>query len=95
MPWIQLRLNAGEETAEKYSNWLSASGAQAVTFLDAKDTPIYEPLPGDDVLYWNNTIVMGPGGYRFGDYWRMGLPLEILVVAVGLPAILFFWPLST
>lgn len=59
MPWIQLRLNAGEETAEKYSNWLSASGAQAVTFLDAKDTPIYEPLPGDDVLYWNNTIVMG------------------------------------
>jgi di/tricarboxylate transporter len=42
----------------------------------------------------NNTIVMGPGGYRFGDYWRMGLPLEILVVAVSLPAILFFWPLS-
>ncbi|MDP6853898.1 MAG: SLC13 family permease [Arenicellales bacterium] len=42
----------------------------------------------------NNTIVMGPGGYRFGDYWRMGLPLEILVVAVSLPAILFFWPLA-
>ena len=42
----------------------------------------------------NNTIVMGPGGYRFGDYWRMGLPLEIIVVAVSLPAILYFWPLS-
>ncbi|MFL2550996.1 MAG: SLC13 family permease, partial [Arenicellales bacterium] len=42
----------------------------------------------------NNTIVMGPGGYRFGDYWRMGLPLEILVVAMSLPAILFFWPLT-
>ena len=42
----------------------------------------------------NNTIVMGPGGYRFGDYWRMGLPLEMLVVAVSLPAILYFWPLS-
>ncbi len=41
----------------------------------------------------NNTIIMGPGGYQFGDYWRMGLPLEILVVVVGLPAILFFWPL--
>ncbi len=41
----------------------------------------------------NNTIIMGPGGYAFGDYWRMGLPLEILVVAVGLPAILLFWPL--
>jgi di/tricarboxylate transporter len=41
----------------------------------------------------NNTIIMGPGGYKFGDYWRLGLPLEVLVVAVGLPAILLFWPL--
>jgi di/tricarboxylate transporter len=41
----------------------------------------------------NNTLILGPGGYRFGDYWRMGLPLEILVVSVGLPAILMFWPL--
>ncbi|MDP2079769.1 MAG: SLC13 family permease [Pseudotabrizicola sp.] len=41
----------------------------------------------------NNTIVMGPGSYRFSDYWRMGLPLEAIVVAVGLPAILVFWPL--
>ena len=40
----------------------------------------------------NNTIIMGPGGYKFGDYWRMGLPLEVLVVAVGLPLILLFWP---
>ena len=42
----------------------------------------------------NNTIVMGPGGYRFGDYWRMGLPLEMLVLLVATPAILFVWPLS-
>ncbi|WP_298843383.1 SLC13 family permease [uncultured Roseobacter sp.] len=41
----------------------------------------------------NNTLILGPGGYRFGDYWRMGLPLEILVVAVSIPAILLFWPL--
>jgi len=41
----------------------------------------------------NNTIIMGPGGYRFGDYWRMGLPLELLVLAVSIPAILLFWPL--
>ena len=41
----------------------------------------------------NNVLVMGPGGYRFGDYWRMGLPLEILIVAVSVPLILFFWPL--
>jgi di/tricarboxylate transporter len=41
----------------------------------------------------NNTLILGPGGYGFGDYWRMGLPLEIIVVAVSIPAILFFWPL--
>jgi len=41
----------------------------------------------------NNTIIMGPGGYRFSDYWRMGLPLEILVVVVGVPMITFVWPL--
>ncbi len=40
----------------------------------------------------NNTLIMGPGGYRFGDYWRMGLPLEILVVAVSVPLILVVWP---
>lgn len=59
MPWIQLRLSANEETAEKYSDWLMACGAQAVTFIDAKDTPIYEPLPGDEIMYWSNTVVMG------------------------------------
>ncbi len=41
----------------------------------------------------NNTLIMGPGGYRFGDYWRMGLPLEILIVIVSVPAILIVWPL--
>ena len=41
----------------------------------------------------SNTLVMGPGGYKFTDYWRMGLPLEILIVAAGVPAILYFWPL--
>jgi di/tricarboxylate transporter len=41
----------------------------------------------------NNTIIMGPGGYRFGDYWRMGLPLEILILFVSIPLILIFWPL--
>jgi len=41
----------------------------------------------------NNTLIMGPGGYRFGDYWRMGLPLEILIVAVSVPTILVVWPM--
>lgn len=41
----------------------------------------------------NNTIIMGPGGYQFGDYWRMGLILEIIVIAVAVPTILWVWPL--
>jgi di/tricarboxylate transporter len=41
-----------------------------------------------------NTLVMGPGGYRFGDYWKLGLPLSLLVIAVGVPAIATFWPLT-
>jgi di/tricarboxylate transporter len=41
----------------------------------------------------NNTLIMGPGGYKFGDYWRMGLPLEIIIVAVSVPTILAVWPL--
>jgi di/tricarboxylate transporter len=41
----------------------------------------------------SNTLVMGPGGYRFSDYWRMGLPLEIIIVLVAIPLIMIFWPL--
>jgi di/tricarboxylate transporter len=41
-----------------------------------------------------NTLVMGPGGYRFGDYWKLGLPLSIIVVLLGVPLILLVWPLS-
>jgi len=41
----------------------------------------------------NNALIMGPGGYKFGDYWRMGLPLEIVIVIVALPLLLMAWPL--
>ena len=41
----------------------------------------------------SNTLVMGPGGYQFGDYWRMGLPLEILIIALAVPMLLIVWPL--
>ena len=41
----------------------------------------------------NNTLILGPGGYRFGDYWRIGLPLEVIVIAVAVPSILMVWPL--
>jgi di/tricarboxylate transporter len=40
-----------------------------------------------------NTPVMGPGGYRFGDYWRLGLPLSIIVVVVGSILTALVWPL--
>lgn len=41
----------------------------------------------------NNALVMGPGGYSFKDYWRLGLPLQFVVLIVGVPAILVFWPI--
>ncbi|TKA90653.1 SLC13 family permease [Guyparkeria sp. SB14A] len=42
----------------------------------------------------SNTLVMAPGGYRFGDYWHMGLPLSLLVVVVAVPVILWVWPMT-
>ena len=39
-----------------------------------------------------NTLVMGPGGYRFGDYWKLGLPLSIIVIVVAVPLLLVVWP---
>lgn len=41
----------------------------------------------------SNTLVMGPGGYQFGDYWRMGLPLELIITVISVPLILIVWPL--
>jgi di/tricarboxylate transporter len=41
----------------------------------------------------NNTLILGPGGFRFGDYWRLGLPLEILVVAGSIPMLVWVWGL--
>ena len=40
----------------------------------------------------SNLLVMGPGGYEFGDYWRLGLPVSMAVLATGVPAILWIWP---
>lgn len=41
----------------------------------------------------NNTLILSPGGFRFGDYWRLGLPMEIIVVVVSVPLLLLVWPL--
>jgi di/tricarboxylate transporter len=52
---------------------------------------------GSDFLspigHQSNTLVMGPAGYHFGDYWRLGLPLSLIVIGVGVPLIVLVWPL--
>ncbi len=58
MSWLQLRINATAETAESISDLMMDCGAVSVTFLDAKDTPVFEPLPGETRL-WGETDVMG------------------------------------
>ncbi len=53
---------------------------------------------GSDFLspigHQSNTLVIGLGGYRFGDYWKLGLPLSLLVIALGVPLIMIVWPLN-
>lgn len=58
MPWLQLCIDTSADMAEQVGAMMSANGAQAVTFLDAKDTPMYEPKPGE-VMLWPETKVMG------------------------------------
>jgi di/tricarboxylate transporter len=41
----------------------------------------------------SNALVMAPGGYLFGDYWRLGLPLSVLTVIIAVPLIMYFWPI--
>ncbi|VBB41855.1 hypothetical protein TRIP_B20007 [uncultured Desulfatiglans sp.] len=45
------------------------------------------------VGHQNNTLILGAGGFGFGDYWRMGLPTDILMVCIGVPMLLWVWPL--
>ncbi|RUO23164.1 SLC13 family permease [Aliidiomarina iranensis] len=45
------------------------------------------------IAHQNNTLILSPGGFKFGDYWQMGLPLTLIVFAVAIPALLYFWPL--
>lgn len=42
----------------------------------------------------NNALVLGPGKYQFSDYWKLGLPLQIVIIAIMIPAMLYFWPLA-
>ncbi len=79
--------------------------ADSARFNEAAELPKHEieEIPRNDgsVLYigrarirhQNNTLILGPGGYEFGDYWRMGLPLEVLIFIVAMPMVLWVWPL--
>ncbi|MGM0630104.1 MAG: 50S ribosomal protein L11 methyltransferase [Pseudomonadota bacterium] len=58
MPWIQLTLSCSEEHAPQVGDMLMANGAQAVTYRDGADTPIFEPRPGD-VILWEHTLATG------------------------------------
>ncbi|MFM2484881.1 50S ribosomal protein L11 methyltransferase [Celerinatantimonas yamalensis] len=58
MPWIQLKINATQSTAEPIGDLLMDLGAQAVTFLDRHDIPVFEPKPGETLL-WGDTDVQG------------------------------------
>ena len=57
MPWIQLKINATDKNAEGLGDILSDSGALSVTFLDAKDNPVFEPMPGETRLWGDTDIV--------------------------------------
>lgn len=58
MPWIQLTLSCNEEHAPQVGDMLMANGAQAITYRDGADTPIFEPRPGD-VILWEHTLATG------------------------------------
>ena len=68
MAWLQLRINASASTAEKIGEIMEECGALSVTFLDSKDTPIFEPMPGETRL-WGETDVMG--------LWRADADMDI------------------
>ncbi|USD37981.1 MULTISPECIES: 50S ribosomal protein L11 methyltransferase [Ferrimonas] len=58
MPWIQIRINTSGEQAETIGDHLTETGAVSVTFVDAQDTPVFEPMPGETRL-WGDTDVIG------------------------------------
>jgi hypothetical protein len=47
---------------------------------------------GHAQCHQNNTLILGPGASIFGEYWRIGLPTDLLVIAVALPMLLWVWP---
>ncbi|MDN3716142.1 50S ribosomal protein L11 methyltransferase [Vibrio breoganii] len=72
MPWIQIKLNATDKNAEQISDMLmEQTGALSVTFLDAKDTPVFEPLPGETRL-WGETDILALYDAEADTQWILG-----------------------
>ena len=90
LPDLDLFLSsAAEEVLKMYKQDLVLpEGARVYRDRTASAAPV-----GNFYYGVYHTLILGPGGFRFGDYWRLGLPLEILVVAVSLPTLLWVWPL--
>ncbi len=73
--------------------------AEVLNQVSQGEYGLFDPIAVGDsstfltlISHLSNTLVMGPSGYKFNDYYRMGLPLEIIIVLIGTPLILFFWP---
>ncbi len=72
MPWIQIKLNATDKNAEQIGDMLmEQTGALSVTFLDAKDTPVFEPLPGETRL-WGETDILALYDAEADTQWILG-----------------------
>ena len=74
-------------------NMASSLGVSADGFLMAVAVGAALPFI-TPIGHQSNILVMGPGGYAFGDYWKLGLPLTIVLIAAAVPLILWFWPLA-
>lgn len=74
-------------------NMASSLGASADGFLMAVAVGAALPFI-TPIGHQSNILVMGPGGYAFGDYWKLGLPLTVVLIAAAVPLILWLWPLG-
>lgn len=74
-------------------NMASSLGVSADGFLMAVAVGAALPFI-TPIGHQSNILVMGPGGYAFGDYWKLGLPLTVVLIAAAVPLILWFWPLA-
>ena len=81
----------GARFDQHFTRWLGVRAEGRLLYERTSRTQRWDAAPSLVLRIINGIEVQG--GYRFGDYWRMGLPLEIIIVAVSVPALVTFWPL--